>query len=104
MNHEPMNRMNLVLLLGLLALTFGDSDALRSGQLVLAFGSPLLDSSVSMGVVSAVARQLTPEDPRIQGVVVALVTADPPYSQQGPLEPGTSFTRSTALRSMVSNG
>jgi serine protease Do len=48
------------------ALPFGDSDALRSGQLVLAFGSPLgLESSVSMGVVSAVARQLNPEDPMI---------------------------------------
>jgi serine protease Do len=51
---------------GLPALPFGDSDALRSGQIVLAFGSPLgLESSVSMGVVSAVARQLTPEDPMI---------------------------------------
>ena len=51
---------------GLPALPFGDSDTLRSGQLVLAFGSPLgLDSSVTMGVVSAVARQLTPEDPMI---------------------------------------
>jgi serine protease Do len=48
------------------ALAFGDSDSLRPGQLVLAFGSPLgLDSSVTMGVVSAVARQLTPEDPMI---------------------------------------
>jgi serine protease Do len=48
------------------ALTFGDSDTLRPGQLVLAFGSPLgLDASVSMGIVSAVARQLTPEDPMI---------------------------------------
>jgi serine protease Do len=47
-------------------LPFGDSDALRPGQIVLAFGSPLgLESSVTMGVVSAVARQLTPEDPMI---------------------------------------
>src|SRR5687767_324229 len=48
------------------ALTIGDSDALRPGQLVLAFGSPLgLDASVTLGIVSAVARQLTPEDPMI---------------------------------------
>jgi serine protease Do len=51
---------------GLPVLPFGDSDTLRSGQLVLAFGSPLgLASSVTMGVVSAVARQLAPEDPMI---------------------------------------
>jgi serine protease Do len=51
---------------GLPALPFGDSDALRAGQLVLAFGSPLgLETSVTMGIVSAVARQLTPEDPMI---------------------------------------
>jgi serine protease Do len=48
------------------AIAFGDSDSLRPGQIVLAFGSPLgLDSSVTMGVVSAVARQLAPEDPMI---------------------------------------
>jgi serine protease Do len=47
-------------------LTFGDSEALRPGQIVLAFGSPLgLEMSVTLGVVSAVARQLTPEDPMI---------------------------------------
>ena len=39
---------------------------MRSGQLVLAFGSPLgLDNSVSLGVVSAIARQLEPESPMI---------------------------------------
>lgn len=48
------------------ALPFGDSDTLRPGQVVLAFGSPLgLSSSVTMGVVSGVARQLAPEDPMI---------------------------------------
>ena len=51
---------------GLPVLSFGDSEALRPGQIVLAFGSPLgLESSVTLGVVSAVARQLTPEDPMI---------------------------------------
>jgi serine protease Do len=47
---------------GLPHLEFGDSDALRPGEVVLAFGSPLgLENSVTMGVVSSVARQLTPE-------------------------------------------
>lgn len=51
---------------GLPSLTFGDSDQVRQGQLVLAFGSPLgLENSVTMGVVSATARQLRPEDPMI---------------------------------------
>ncbi|HSG81123.1 MAG TPA: trypsin-like peptidase domain-containing protein, partial [Gemmatimonadota bacterium] len=47
-------------------LLLGDSEQLKKGQLVFAFGSPLgLENSVSMGVVSAVARQLRPEDPMI---------------------------------------
>ena len=47
-------------------LSLGDSAAIREGQLVLAFGAPLgLRNSVSMGVVSAVARQLKPDDPMI---------------------------------------
>jgi serine protease Do len=51
---------------GLPPLEFTDSDTLRQGQLVLAFGSPLgLDNSVSMGVISSVARQITSDDPRI---------------------------------------
>ncbi len=51
---------------GLTALPFGDSDDLRAGQIVLAFGSPLgLQNSVSLGIVSAVARQLEPESPMV---------------------------------------
>lgn len=47
-------------------LELGDSDALRSGQIVMAFGSPLgLENSVTMGVVSSAARQLRPDDPMI---------------------------------------
>jgi serine protease Do len=48
---------------GLTPLTLGNSDTLRQGQLVMAFGSPLgLENSVSMGVVSSVARQIKPDD------------------------------------------
>ena len=44
-------------------LAFGDSDSLKQGQLVLALGNPLgLDNSVSLGVVSAVSRQVKPGD------------------------------------------
>jgi serine protease Do len=51
---------------GLPHLELGDSEALRTGEIVFAFGSPLgLDNSVTMGVVSAIARQLRPDDPMI---------------------------------------
>ncbi len=51
---------------GLPALEFADSDDVHPGQLVLAFGSPMgLNSSVTLGVVSAVARQLEADDPMI---------------------------------------
>jgi serine protease Do len=51
---------------GLPAVRLSDSDDVRTGQLVFAFGGPLgLENSVTMGVVSAVARQLRPEDPMI---------------------------------------
>jgi serine protease Do len=47
-------------------LPLADSADLRQGQIVLAFGSPLgLDNSVSMGVVSATARQIDPGSPMI---------------------------------------
>ena len=48
------------------ALRFADSDTVRPGQIVMAFGSPLgLTSSVTLGVVSAVGRQLETEDPMV---------------------------------------
>jgi serine protease Do len=51
---------------GLPFLTLGDSEELRQGQLVLAFGSPLgLQNSASLGVVSSSARQLEPDNPMI---------------------------------------
>jgi len=47
-------------------LAFGNSDELKQGQIVLALGNPLgLDNSVSMGVVSAVSRQVKPDDPMV---------------------------------------
>ena len=68
---------------GLPALEFGDSDALRTGQLVMAFGSPLgLHNTMSMGVVSAVARQLEPESPMVYVQTDASIKAG---SSGGPL-------------------
>ncbi len=65
------------------ALSFGDSESLREGQLVFAFGSPLgLENSVSMGVVSAVARQLRSDDPMIYVQTDASIN---PGNSGGPL-------------------
>lgn len=47
-------------------LALADSNAVRPGQLVLAFGSPLgLEGSVSMGIVGAVDRQPDPDAPMV---------------------------------------
>src|ERR1700730_3138117 len=51
---------------GLPALPLGDCNKLRQGELVFAFGSPEgLQDSVSMGVVSATARQRDPDSPMV---------------------------------------
>jgi len=51
---------------GLAFLKLGDSDTLRQGELIMAFGNPLgLENSVSMGVVSSVGRQIKPDDTMI---------------------------------------
>lgn len=48
------------------AIPLADYDSLRTGQLVFAFGSPEgLRNSVTMGVVSAVARQPDPDHPMV---------------------------------------
>jgi len=68
---------------GLPALPLGDSELLHQGQLVMAFGSPLgLENSASLGVVSAVARQLKPDDPMIYVQTDASVN---PGNSGGPL-------------------
>jgi serine protease Do len=65
------------------ALDLSDSDDVRTGQLVFAFGSPMgLDNSVTMGIVSAVARQLRPEDPMIYIQTDATIN---PGNSGGPL-------------------
>lgn len=70
-------------LTGLPFATVGDSDSLAPGQVVLAFGSPFgLASSVTMGVISAVGRQLEDE-----GRMIYLQTDTPinPGNSGGPL-------------------
>ena len=60
-----------------------DSSDLKQGQLVLAFGSPLgFDNSVSMGIVSSVARQPDPDSPTIYVQTDAAIN---PGNSGGPL-------------------
>jgi serine protease Do len=64
-------------------LTLSDSDNVRQGQIVLAFGSPYgLQNSVSMGVVSSVARQMSPDNPMIYIQTDATIN---PGNSGGPL-------------------
>src|SRR6266481_2910919 len=70
-------------LTGLPFLNFADSSELNPGQIVLAFGSPLgLENSVSMGVVSAVDRQLNADSPL---VFIQTDAAINPGNSGGPL-------------------
>src|SRR5882762_5240882 len=47
-------------------LAFADSNDLKQGQVVLAFGNPLgMENSLTMGVISSVARQLNSDDPHV---------------------------------------
>lgn len=72
---------------GLKTLSLGNSDRLKQGQVVLAFGSPLgLRNTVTMGVVSAVARQLSPDDAAVYVQTDAPVN---PGNSGGPLVDAT---------------
>jgi serine protease Do len=64
---------------GLPYLQFGNSDLVRQGELVMAFGNPRgLEGSVSMGIVSSTARELHPDD------FLAYIQTD------APINPGNS--------------
>jgi serine protease Do len=64
---------------GLPRLQLGNSDAVRQGELVMAFGTPRgLEGSVSMGIVSSTARELHPDD------FLAYIQTD------APINPGNS--------------
>ena len=64
---------------GLQPLEFGNSDELRQGQVVLAFGNPFgLEGSVTLGIISSVARQIRPDD------TTAYIQTD------APINPGNS--------------
>jgi serine protease Do len=68
---------------GLPSLKFGDSDRTHPGELVLAFGSPLgLQDSVSLGVISAVNRQLNADSPMVYLQTDAAIN---PGNSGGPL-------------------
>ena len=72
-----------VALTGLPFAKLGNSDSLAPGQVVLAFGSPFgLASSVTMGVVSAVDRQLQDED---RMIYIQTDTPINPGNSGGPL-------------------
>ena len=79
---------------GLSPLELADSEQIRQGQLVLAFGSPYgFDSSVSMGIISSVARQLRADDRMIYIQTDAPIN---PGNSGGPLvDIGWSWVRST---------
>jgi serine protease Do len=64
---------------GLPHLPFGNSDTIRQGELVMAFGNPRgLEGSVSMGIVSSTAREIHPDD------FLAYIQTD------APINPGNS--------------
>ena len=82
---------------GLPFLSFGDSEDVHPGQFVLAFGSPLgLENSVTSGIVSAVARQVKPDDRMIYIQTDAAIN---PGNSGGPLVDG--FGRVIGINTLI---
>ena len=82
-DHETDLAILRVALTDLTPARLGNSDSLAPGQVVLAFGSPFgLASSVTMGVISAVGRQLRDED---RMIYIQTDTPINPGNSGGPL-------------------
>jgi serine protease Do len=68
---------------GLPFLKLGDSDGVDQGQIVLAFGAPFgMENTMTMGIVSSVARQLQPDAPVVYIQTDATIN---PGNSGGPL-------------------